>query len=456
MDMMMRELDPSRAWSRYEPDASTPWTRSRVAHLHRRAGFSAPWSVLERDLAEGHEKSLDRIIEGEATAFDGLSKAEFAAFHDGIGMQLGGTAAPTRLQAIWLYRMIFTPHPLLERMTMFWHNHFATSIAKVKNATLMQRQNALFRAHALGDFKTLLAEIGQDPAMLIWLDSTENKKAKPNENYAREVMELFSLGRGHYSEKDIQEAARAFTGWFVVRNKFNVVPAQHDSGEKTILGQTGPFSGEDLPKILLEQRPCASFIARKLFKQFISDIDEPTDTLLEPIAEAFRKSDYDVKVPLRMILGSKLFYADTTIRQRVKSPVEYVVGMIRSLEILRPTLSSDKIAQSCDEMGQALFEPPSVAGWDGGSAWINTTAMLARTNMVLHIVDESKKFDAAKFAEAHKATDPAAVARFYVDLLVQDGFDPKLVERITAASLRSKDPREVVRLILTAPEYQLA
>ena len=149
--------------------------------------------------------------------------------------QLGPSADLARIQAIWLYRMIFTPHPLRERMTLFWHNHFATSDAKVQNPGLMLRQNSLLRSQALGDFGALVSAIGKDPAMLIWLDSTINKKAKPNENYAREVMELFTLGRGHYTEKDIQEAARAFTGWFVVRDQFQEVPRQHDDGVKTVL-----------------------------------------------------------------------------------------------------------------------------------------------------------------------------------------------------------------------------
>ena len=452
----MRLADPLVAWSRYEPDTATPWNLARVAHLHRRAGFSAPWPTLQRDLKDGPEASLARLIEGAPTTADGSTAAEFAALHDGIATQLGGGAEQARLQAIWLYRMVFTPHPLLERMTMFWHNHFATSIAKVKNASLMQRQNALLRTHALGDFRALLTAIGKDPAMLIWLDSTDNRKAKPNENYAREVMELFTLGRGQYSEQDIQEAARALTGWFVMRDRFAVLPAQHDTGVKTILGQTGTFSGDDLPKILLDQPSCGLFVARKLYKQFVSDLDEPEDTLLKPIADAFQTADYDIKVPLRMIFSSKLFFERVTIRQRVKSPVEFAVGMIRALEILQPTISSDKVAEACNQMGQSLYAPPSVAGWDGGTSWINTTAMLARTNTALAIVNDSGRFTAQALADRHGAKTPDDQARFYVDLLIQDGFHTNLVERIVSTSLRTKEPKEVARLILTAPEYQLA
>ena len=229
--------DPAWAWQPFAPTAARPWDLSCVAHLHRRAGFSAPWTVLERDRRDGPSASIDRILEGEPKSGDGTPGPEFEATLDAMDRQLAPSADLTRIQAVWLYRMIFTPHPLRERMTLFWHNHFATSNAKVQSPELMQRQNALFRSQALGDFRALVAAIGKDPAMLIWLDSTINKKAKPNENYAREVMELFTLGRGHYSEKDIQEAARAFTGWFVVRDQFQEVPRQHDDGVKTVLGR---------------------------------------------------------------------------------------------------------------------------------------------------------------------------------------------------------------------------
>src|SRR5579883_3214642 len=184
--------DPSRAWAPFEPGPGDSWDRARVAHLHRRAGFAAPWAILERDLREGPRASVERLLQGEPKSGDGVSASEFDGLLDSMSAQLAPSASLTELQGIWLYRMVFTPHPLRERMTLFWHNHFATSHAKVANSALMQRQNDLLRSHALGSFKTLLEAIGKDPAMLIWLDSTANRKAHPNENYAREVMELFS------------------------------------------------------------------------------------------------------------------------------------------------------------------------------------------------------------------------------------------------------------------------
>jgi uncharacterized protein (DUF1800 family) len=456
--------EPDRAWAVYEPSADAPWDRARVAHLHRRAGFAASWAVMERDLRAGPAASVDRLLEGEPASLDGTPAAEFAALLDAMATQLGASGTITRAQGIWLYRMIFTPHPLLERLTLFWHNHFATSNAKVENIFLMQRQNALLRAHALGDFKALLGAIGKDPAMLLWLDATENRKAHPNENYAREVMELFTLGRGHYTEKDVQEAARAFTGGNIVRDRYREIPEQHDDDAKTILGRTGNFRSDDVARILLDQPACAEFLCSKLFREFVSEVDRPPSALIAPLALAFRESGYDIRVPVSLILRSRLFHDEGVRRRRVKSPVELAVGLVRSLEILKPTVSADTLADSCGQMGQSLYAPPSVAGWDGGTAWFNTTTALARTNLVLSLLSDSdaalgKRLDPRALAERHGCSATQDVARFYIDLAVQDAFDSRLCERVLAAASGS-DPktsaREAATLVLTSSEYQLA
>ena len=305
----------------YEPKKGEPWDLARVAHLHRRAGFAAPWATLQRDLKDGPGPSVDRLLNGEPSAPDGRPAAEADALAEEMTRQLAPAAALSRLQALWLHRMIFTAHPLRERMTLFWHNHFATSEAKVQNPSLMQRQNDLFRAHALGDFSTLLRAVGEDPAMLVWLDSTANRKGHPNENYAREVMELFTLGRGRYTERDVQESARAFTGRFVVRDRFEVVPSQHDGGPKTVLGRTGNFDGDAVTGILLAQPACAEFVCGKLVRAFVTEVDPVPAALLSPLADAFRSSGHDVRVPLAMILRSNLFFSEAVRRRRVKSPV---------------------------------------------------------------------------------------------------------------------------------------
>jgi uncharacterized protein (DUF1800 family) len=436
--------DPVRAWAPFEPTADDRWDLARVAHLHRRAGFAAPWSVLQRDLRDGPAASIDRLLAGAPAD-------EFNQMLDTMSAQLAPGAGLTRLQAIWLYRMIFTPDPLRERMTLFWHNHFATSHAKVNDSALMQRQNALLRSHALGDFKLLLASIGKDPAMLIWLDSTANRKAHPNENYAREVMELFTLGRGHYTETDVQEAARAFTGWFVVRNRFSEVAAQHDAGPKTILGRTGTFDGDDIPALLLDQPSCAEFLAGKLFRYFVSEVDDPPPDLIAPLARAVRESGYQIRVPVALILRSNLFFDPEVRRRRVKSPVEFAIGTIRALEVIKPTVEADALAESCARMGQSLYAPPSVAGWDGGPAWANSATMLTRANFALALLADTSRCDPKALASRHGFHASKEAARFLIDLLVQDGFDQRVRERVEKASAN-----ESATLILTSPEYQLS
>jgi uncharacterized protein (DUF1800 family) len=444
--------DPKKAWSVFEPSAAEPWDRARVAHLHRRAGFSAPWAVLERDMKAGPDAAVRRLLGGETESVDGLPAAEFESLLDEMAVTFAAGANLTRLQGVWLYRMILSPHALRERMTLFWHNHFATSNVKVNNLALMQRQNDLLRRHALGDFKALLMEMDSDPAMLVWLDSAVNRKARPNENYAREVMELFTLGRGEYSEKDVQEAARAYTGGFVQNDRFTTVAAQHDIGQKSVLGHTGNFGPDDIAQILLDQPACAQFVCTKLFRAFVSEVDAPSKELIAPLADAFRGSGYDLQAPLSMILRSRLFFDGAMRRRRVKCPVELTVGAIRALEIVRPTVSADALATTCVQMGQSLFAPPSVAGWDGGQAWINTTTALARSNFALALLSDTdqglgKRLDPKALLARQGQSD---AARFYTELLVQDALAGPVVEKLKGT------PKEIATLVLTAPEYQLA
>jgi uncharacterized protein (DUF1800 family) len=458
--------DPAWAWAPFEPVKGRDWGLAQVAHLHRRAGWNAAWPVLERDLRAGISASVDRLLTGEQKSADGTPASEFESSLDEMQAQLAPSANLTQIQAVWLYRMIFSPHPLRERMTLFWHNHFATSDVKVQSPLLMQRQNNLLREYALGNFRALLTAMGKDPAMLIWLDSTINRKAKPNENYAREVMELFALGRGHYSEKDIQEAARAFTGWFVIRDQFQVVPRQHDGGSKSVLGHTGAWTGDDIPGILLEQPACAEFICRKLFRHFVSDTQTASDRLIAPLASAFRDSDYQIEKPVAMILRSNLFYDPSFRRKRVKSPVEFAVGTVRALEILNPTVQTSALAEACTRMGQTLYAPPSVAGWDGGPAWINSTAMLARANLALGLLSDQNGALGQRCNPWLLATQRGfgkrdRIAAFFLDLLLQGQIEPKARDQIIKAATAkgaSDDgaAREVVRLIVTSPEFQLA
>ncbi|HJZ54717.1 MAG TPA: DUF1800 family protein, partial [Gemmataceae bacterium] len=243
------KLDPKTAWQPYRPTADNPWDARKVGHLYRRAAFGATQADLAAALAEGPDKTLERILTGKPETDDFIRTSEFMATDR--SMPPGSSA--NRLAAWWLDRMVNTGHPLREKIALFWHNHFATSNNKVHNARYMLGQYQLIHQHALGSFKELLVEMGTDPAMMVWLDTVESTKGKPNENYARELMELFSLGIGNYTETDIREAAKAFTGYEIKDGKGELNAARHDPGEKQVLSKSGKFQGEDIAKICLDQ-----------------------------------------------------------------------------------------------------------------------------------------------------------------------------------------------------------
>src|SRR5437868_5012137 len=270
---MADTIDPRWAWEPYRPTEQAPWDLKKVGHLYRRAAFGATWRELEAGVKDGPEKTIDALLQGGAgqDAFD----QETAKVAQVLIRSNNGPQA----RAWWLMRMLYTPHPLREKLTLFWHNHFATSNSKVQNVGFMLGQYELMNRHALGSFRELLLQMSKDPAMMVWLDTRLSKKGKPNENYAREVMELFSLGIGHYTEQDIREAARAFTGWVIDDGQAVFDPSQHDDTEKTVLGKKGKWKGEDIIHICLEQKSCPSFITGKLFRFLISETIPATPDL---------------------------------------------------------------------------------------------------------------------------------------------------------------------------------
>ena len=279
------------------------------------------------------------------------------------------------LRGWWLREMVNSPSPLTERMTLFWHNHFVSAQPKVRYTQLMYRQNVLLRQHALGRFDQLLHEVAKDPAMLIYLDAASSRRGAPNENFAREVMELFTLGAGHYREDDIRQAARAFTGWSIDLDsgQYTFRRLQHDGGEKTVLGQTGNLDGDAVLDVLLAQSATAEFIVRKLWREFVSP--QPDEGRVRSIATAFRNG-WNIAVPVRALLLQPEVVARDIDNALVKSPAELVVGFLRQSggELTRPVAAAVSIAG----MGQNLFSPPNVRGWPGGEAWINTQTLLAR------------------------------------------------------------------------------
>jgi uncharacterized protein (DUF1800 family) len=454
----------SSPWDRYEPSDADPWDLRKVAYLHRRAGFCATRAELLRDLAVGPEASVARIFKppplsaDEAEAIDGLRQT--ARTSSNIDL----------LKVCWLNRILRGPDPLREKLTLFWHGHFATSNKKVDSVTLMDRQNETLRTHALGGFATLLEAVIADPAMLVWLDGGNSKKEKPNENFAREFLELFTLGAGHFTERDIREAARAFTGWvrqessrgFQETPAFAREPAQIDDGPKTFLGRSGRWGPSDIVRITLERPEAATFLARKLYRLMVSESGTPGPELIEPLAEVIKRSQFEIGPIVRVILRSKHFYSRAAYRQRIKSPVEFSAGLVRMLEVPRPALNPLALSAACDAQGQELFAPPNVEGWVGGSFWINSGTLLERTNWAADIVwgrsqNGLAPFDPLAWA-AHYNVPAESAAEAFLDLLLQhDAGDEACRLALEVGRDGSPDGlRKSLQRLANCPEFQLA
>ncbi|NOX15142.1 MAG: DUF1800 domain-containing protein [Epsilonproteobacteria bacterium] len=285
------------------------------------------------------------------------------------------------LKIWWLKTMLKTETPLREKMTLFWHNHFTSSIKKVRSPYLMLKQNELLRQNALGNFGVFLHVISKDPAMILYLDNQSNKKQKANENFAREVMELFTLGVGHYSEKDVKESARAYTGWHVnlKKMKFVYVKKFHDYHEKSFLGENGNFDGDDVLNIILKKKQTAKFITLKFYKEFINDNDINQSEIAR-ISDIFYRSNYDISTLLKEILLSPEFWSEKNRAVLVKSPVELIVGTLRALDIQPKNVKS--LVYILKQLKQDLFDPPNVKGWSSGVDWLDSSSVLLRNQTI--------------------------------------------------------------------------
>jgi uncharacterized protein (DUF1800 family) len=359
-------------------------------HLLNRTGFGATEAEIQATVGMSRDLAVQRLLNATRTS-PATPPPAWSVETGPLRYPRGGKDASDdekkmfqqeqireglELRGWWVGEMLATPSPLTERMTLFWHNHFVSSQQKVKLADLMYRQNATLRANALGNFGDLLHAVARDPAMVIYLDNAQNRKGSPNENFAREVMELFTLGEGNYSEQDIKEAARAFTGWSLDRTtgQFMFRRFIHDDGVKTVLGRTGNLDGDQVLDILLAQPATAEFITRKLWRDFVSP--DPDENAVHRIAQHFRDSRYSIKVALRDLLTSDAFYARENRAVLIKSPVELVVGTLRQFG-MKPA-EATPFAVAASTMGQNLFAPPNVKGWPGQETWINASTLLAR------------------------------------------------------------------------------
>ena len=287
------------------------------------------------------------------------------------------------LQRWWVKHLLETKSPFLERMTLFWHNHFPSSISKTNQASMLHQQNLMLRNNALGNFGQMLHNISRDPAMLLYLDGHVSTKDEPNENFARELLELFTIGIGNYSENDMREAARAFTGWSIDdRNgRFIINPQDHDASVKTFLGKRGNFKGEDIVNILLKHPRTADTIAKKMWHEFIN-ISKPDQRVINQWAATFRNSNYDIKALLNQVLNSQVFWSKANRGALIKSPIELTIGTLRTLPY---TLQRTDLAHNLNIMGQGVFAHPSVKGWAGGKTWVSTQSILRRNSMMTNL-----------------------------------------------------------------------
>ena len=369
------------------------------------------------------------------------------------------------LRGWWLREMVTTPSPLTERMTLFWHNHFVSAQPKVRYTQLMYRQNVLLRQHALGRFDQLLHAVAKDPAMLIYLDSATNRRGAPNENFAREVMELFTLGEGKYSEDDIKQAARAFTGWSIDLDtgEYTFRRMLHDGGEKTVLGKTGNLDGDAVLDVILAQPATSEFIVRKLWREFVSP--HPDETRVKWIAAQFRSSGWNIAQPVRALLLQPEVVARDEDNALVKSPADLVVGFVRQSggELSQPVAAAAALAG----MGQNLFSPPNVRGWPGGDAWINTQTLLARKQFLERGLSGKASADttmndsasAAMKAEAMKPEDLPRRRLQMLEQAVSVRVDPEAwlahaglaPERVVAPGGRAKLEQMVLTIPATVP-----
>jgi uncharacterized protein (DUF1800 family) len=480
------------------------WDLQKAAHLLNRAGFGGTPGEIKAFCELGFDQAVQTVLDApdDSVQFPKPAWAQpqnLLQLHQEM-MTLTDDEKKQMQKEIqkqyrqdgldlinwWLGRMRYSPNPYREKLTLFWHGHFATSVTKVRDSYLMWQQNELLREHAFGNFGLMVKAISRDPAMLIWLDTRESKKDHPNENFAREVMELFTLGIGNYTENDVQQAARAFTGYRIdPRDEtFRYAPYQHDDGVKQFLGQTGPFTGDDAIDIILQQAACSRFIAKKLWTFYA--YEDPSPALVEALASNFRQTSYEIRPLLSTIFRSQEFYSPDAVRTQIKSPVQWIVQTSKVLET--PLAGPQITINSLRQLGQVPFAPPNVKGWDGGRSWITTSTLLYRYNMAnfalgngpLHIerlhriaggnntaapvaydVRNYNGPDLARVVPPAVRDDPKRLVAYLCFRLYQDPLTPRDTQTFVkyvsdhGPNLTDDTLRELLHLMMSTPEYQL-
>ena len=457
-----------------------------MGHLMRRAGFGATREEIEARAAYGYEATVEELLNPEGQeAVDQLELQRYQGWTWKPGTVQGMGAAE------WMYYLLNSKRPLEEKMTLFWHQVFATGVSKVDHYDEVNDQIILFRELGLGNYKKLLIAMAQDPAMLYWLDNNENHKDAVNENWGRELLELFSMGVGNYTEVDVRECSRAFTGWTITPKLarfpmgrfdwfFQYRDEDHDDTEKTFLGETGNFNGEDILNIVCQQPATAEFIARHLYNFFVADeaqvpawaVTPPKDQdAIELLADTLMESDYDIRATLKVLFNSDFF--KNARFARLKSPTEVVVGAIRLVggaEFPAPGLG-DLSRQPC-YMGQDLLNPPSVEGWHTGAEWINSGSLMRRVNFTADLIGDTERPGIQAIVNRLKgqnATSPEQLVDGCLDLLgpleVADESRRELIDFVSEsgnanwdsdAAASTQRVGELLQLIVSLREYQYA
>jgi uncharacterized protein (DUF1800 family) len=458
----------------YEPSPGDPFDRVKAAHLLSRAGFGGTEEQVRKVLQLGPMESVDWLLNFPNSTAEEQSSGDVpdlssiqslgSNFRE-LRRQLIGKSPEQRKElmqkiqmanreaflatfAWWMKRMAGDSHLLQEKLTLFWHGHFTTSFREERMAMLMWEQNELLRKMAAGNFGHLLHAISRDPAMLDYLNNNQNRKGHPNENYAREVMELFTLGIGNYTEDDVKEGARAFTGWMHDGQQFVFNRRQHDDGVKRFLNHIGNFDGNDVLDIILEHPSCPKFISSELFAYFVYPDPEPN--LVESMGHLLKQSKYELRPLLKTIFTSRAFYSSDAIGVQIKSPVQLVAGTVHMLGIAPPP--PQMMFQALTLMGQVPLMPPNVKGWPGGHTWVNASTMFMRYNAGVRLAQ-------GKLELGELPDEPEAAVDVLVERLIRRPIEPDKRQVLVDGYKSRKDPeqavRETVQLIVSMPEYQL-
>jgi uncharacterized protein (DUF1800 family) len=479
------------------------WNLRRAAHLFGRAGFGATPDQLSTAAEKPMKQVVDELFIPASNIkppqwvqpgvekkpnykemFRGLNDEEKRLVRRDLQRQY--SQEQRELVTWWVNRMISSPSPLQEKTALFWHGHFSTSIRKVRIPYMMYQQNQTFRELGLGNWKELITAVSQDPAMLIYLDNTRSKAGAANENYARELMELFTLGEGHYTEQDIRESARAFTGWMVDSKQYAFRDATalllkdkkgrkqknrfHDDGEKTFFGQTGNFNGHDIIRIILEQDQAAEFMVAKLWSFFAYENPEPG--LVKELAALFRENGYEIAPLLKAMFMSQAFYSKKAMHTQIKSPAQWLAGTCITLGIEQADQGTAQNALR--SLGQELFAPPNVKGWDGGYAWITTSSLTQRYNLAASIIHHRPKGKNRKERPPYtvkteivlpeeKRRDTQTAQNYLINRMYQrklPGTDQERLNAFFAAQPPAGEwtdarIRNVLHVMMSTPQYQL-